>query len=516
MKRAPRRLAATFLAGCVLAGCVLAGGLGITAQAAADQLATGQEAPELARYYQQQLQWGACPGQGNAADARAECARLTVPRDYANPAGGDITLHVNRYLPRSGDTGQALVINPGGPGAPGTAFTWHVARMLAPTVAAQQAIVGFDPRGTGDSEPVNCLTDRQLTRWLKADPTPDTADEQQHLMNLAGQISSGCLKFSPTMARNLGTEQTVRDMDVLRAALQQPTLHYLGFSYGTFLGIRYAQEFPNRVGRMVLDGAIDPQLDAVGWTKGQSDGFQLALTRFAQDCTRQANCPFSGDSNAVLRGIDRLLREIDSTPMATKGRERLVQAQALNAIFASLYSTSSWPDLRMALGKAVRGDGTGLQQLADQAVDRVGPNSYSSNAQEAFLAIACWDAPAAPGRATIARLAQQWSSNTASPEIARALAWGLAPCTNWYGHQPWTPAASTTSAPILILGTRYDPATPYVWAAALRQQLPGSRLITWEGDGHTAFGRGSRCVDELVRDYLLTGRQPVQDVTCRS
>jgi len=479
------------------------------------QAAPGQGTPELARYYQQQLQWEPCAGQSAGSENRLECARLTVPRDYARPGDGDISLLVNRYLPRSGDTGRALVINPGGPGAPGTSFTSYVARVLAPSVAAQQAIVGFDPRGTGDSVPVNCLTDRQLTKWLRADPTPDNAAEEAALMRLAARIGPGCLRLSPTLARNLGTEQTVRDMDVLRAALNQQSLNYLGFSYGTYLGIRYAQEFPDRVGRMVLDGAIDPKLDAVGWTKGQSDGFQLALERFAQDCTRQANCPFPGDRNAVLSGIDALLQQIDATPMPTKGRERLVQAQALNAIFASMYSTSAWPDLRLALSNAVRGDGTGLQVLADQAADRVGPNSYSSNAQEAFLAIACWDAPTSPGRAEMARLARQWSTKTLMPEIARALAWGMAPCANWYGHQPWTPAPVTSNAPVLILGTRYDPATPYSWAAALRQQLPASRLITWEGDGHTAFGSGSACVDTAVRDYLLTGRQPASDVTCQ-
>ncbi len=511
MKRGLRLWAAIWVAvGCVVASIAATG----TAQASPTA-----DSPDLARYYQQQLQWQPCTGQGANADSRLQCARLTVPRDYADPASGDITLLVNRYLPRSGDAGEALVINPGGPGAPGTAFTWYVARVLAPSVAAQQAIVGFDPRGTGDSEPINCLTNRQLSRLLDADPTPDTEAEQMRLMKVAGQIGKGCLKFSPTMARNLGTEQTVRDMDILRAALQQPKLNYLGFSYGTFLGIRYAQEFPDRVGRMVLDGAIDPRLDSVGWTKGQSDGFQLALARFALDCTRHSDCPFRGDTNSVLKGINTFVEQVDTTPVPTgkSGQRRgpLNQAQALNAIFASLYSTASWPDLRIALGKAVRGDGSGLQQLADEAVDRVGPNSYSSNAQEAFLAIACWDAPAAPDRRTMAQLAQRWSRNSPTPEIAKALAWGLAPCTNWYGHQPWTPAASTSAAPILILGTRYDPATPYVWASALREQLPASRLITWEGDGHTAFGRGSRCVDDLVREYLLTGRQPAQDVTCR-
>lgn len=482
--------------------------------------AQAQEPPELAPYYQQQLQWGPCPGQGSTTgpDSRIQCARLTVPRDYANPQAGDISLLVNRYPPRSGTGTEALVINPGGPGAPGTALTWYVARVLAPAVNQQQAIVGFDPRGTGDSQPVDCLTGRQLTTWLLTDPTPDTPAEERRLMRLAAQIGAGCQRSSAAMAPFLGTEQTVRDMDVLRAALNQERLNYLGFSYGTYLGTRYAEEFPDRVGRMVLDGAIDPRLDAMGWTKGQSDGFQLALTRFAEDCARQAQCPFNGDARSVVKGINRLLVDLDARPMRTSGKEPLVQAQALNAIFTSLYSTRSWPTLRSALGRAVRGDGTALQNVANQAADRIGPNNYSSNQQEAFLAIACWDAPAAPGRAELAKAARTWARQAIAPELARSMAWGVAPCTGWYGHQPVEPgpARTTTTSPILILGTRFDPATPYAWATALREQLPTSRLITWEGDGHTAFGSGSRCVDDLVQKFLITGTQLDQDLTCPS
>lgn len=471
-----------------------------------------QQRPDLARYYAQVLQWGPCPG----ADTRLQCARLTVPRDYDNPGAGDITLAVNRSLPRSGDTAKALVINPGGPGAPGTAFTGYVARVLAPEVAAQQVIVGFDPRGTGASQPLDCLTDRQLTRWLLTDATPDTPDEQSTLMSRAGQISIGCLTRSPTMARFVGTEQTVQDMDVLRAALGQERLNYLGFSYGTYLGIRYAEEFPDLVGAMVLDGPVDPQLDAVGWSKGQADGFQLALTRFAADCAGRADCPFVGDANAVLSGLDGFLRGLDDKPLKTRSAEALVQSQALNAVFASMYTPQSWGSLRRGLSTAVRGDGTALQTIANQAADRVGPASYSTNMQEAFLGIACWDAPPTPGQATMARLATQWARDAQVPEIARAMAWGMAPCTKWYGHQPWAPAPAptTTTAPILILGTRYDPATPYSWAVSLHGQLPTSRLITWEGDGHTAYGNGSTCVDSMVRDFLLTGQQIRSDITC--
>ena len=336
-------------------------------------------------------------------------------------------------------------------------------------------------------------------------------------MRLSADLSRGCLTMSPRLASHVGSENTVKDLDILRQVLGDPKLNWLGFSYGTYLGTLYADEFPDNVGRFVLDGAIDPSLDMMQVSKGQSDGFQVALGRFAADCSRRASCPYPGSASAVLRGMNRLLARLDVVPMPTFGRQRLVQAEALTAILYSMYSPQIWSSLRYALRQAVRNDGSGLQFLSDFANDRTGPNTYATNMASAFYAIGCWDEQSPPGAAALGVAAERWARGARVPEMARLLSWGNAPCSQWFDHTaaPAAPASSTTTAPILIVGTTFDPATPYPWAVALSQQLGTSTLLTYRGDGHTAYGSGSSCIERAVDAYLIDGRLPPAGTICR-
>lgn len=473
--------------------------------------ADAQADPALAAYYAQQLAWQPC------REAK-QCAWLTVPLDYAQPAGTTISLRLSR-VPATGDAGSrigSLVVNPGGPGASGLDLAPYVAAS-SPDVARRYDIVGFDTRGVGQSVPITCMTGAQTSRWLRTDPTPDTARERRAYMALAATISSGCLSMSPQVARSVGSENTVKDLDIMRHALGDERLNWLGFSYGTYLGAHYAEQFPDRVGRFVLDGAVDPSLDGMQVSLGQSRGFQAALARFASDCTTRANCPWRSSTKAVLTGINRLLARLDARPMTAARGRPLVQAEALSAIFLAMYSPLIWPSLRTALGQAANGNGRGLQSLADYASDRVGPNKYSSNMASAFPAIGCWDAAPAPGALGLAAAARRWSAHAAVPEMAAAMSWGNAPCTSWFGHSPLAPApaSSTTTAPILVVGTIHDPATPYAWAQALTRQLSTATLLTFNGDGHTAYGGNSRCIDRAVDAYLLTGAVPAAGTVCR-
>jgi len=465
--------------------------------------------PALARYYAQDLDWRPCQ--------ELECATLTVPRDYRDPQAGDISISVNRARTRSANRLGAIVINPGGPGGSGFDFTGYVAGVVMPSVAARYDVVGFDPRGVGRSAPVSCLTGRQTTAWLRTDLSPDTAAEEEALMRRAAVIGTGCLTMSPALARNVSSEDTVRDMDILRAVLGQEQLNFLGFSYGTYLGARYAERFPDRVGRFVLDGAVDPSLDVMEISRGQSAGFQDAFQRFAANCARSSSCPAGRSASAVTAWVNRLLQRLDRFPLPTDQGPALNQAQAINAIFFSLYSKDSWGSLRAGLADAGVGDGTGLQTLADYYADRIGPNEYGSNQNSAFYAISCWDFPAPPGREGLRAAAQAWSAKAPVPELARAMSWGNAPCTTWFGHadQPPAPVATTTSAPILVVGTRHDPATPFTWAQSLHAQLPTSTLLTYQGDGHTAYGSGSSCIDRAIDAYFLTGATPAPGTSCR-
>lgn len=466
----------------------------------------------LEAYYGQVLDWTSC-------SSGLSCAWLTVPLDYSQPDGQTIRLRVGRSTmtgPAEGRLGS-LVVNPGGPGAPAVDFARSVADGIAPNVAKAFDVVGFDPRGVGQSEPIVCMTGAQTTRWLQTDQSPDTPAEVQRLMRLSADLAKGCLSKSPLMARHVGTENTVRDMDILREALGDASLNFLGFSYGTYLGTLYAEQFPERVGRFVLDGALDPSLDLMEISKGQSGGFQVAMQRFAKDCSGRRSCPYAGSAADVLRGINTLLAQLDQKPMkATDGR-RLLQSDAVTALFTSMYSETMWPSLRSALEEAVQGDGSGLLDLADYANDRTGPNSYSGNLTSAFIAISCWDTPAPPGATGLARAAAKWSKGAGVPVMARTMSWGNAPCSQWFGHTARVPAraSSTTTAPILIVGTTYDPATPYSWAVALNRQLPTSTLLSYQGDGHTAYGGESSCINRLVDAYLIKGVQPAARTVCR-
>ena len=483
------------------------------APAAAGTLAPAADYPaELAPYYTQALTWTPCEGS-------LTCTWLTVPLDYADPAGATVRIRAAKAT-ATGPAAQrqgSIVINPGGPGGSGVGFTAYVAESIAADVATQFDFVGFDPRGVGQSAPITCLTGRQTAVWLATDGSPNSAAEERRLMSRAAAIPRGCLSMSPTLARNVGTENTVRDMDILRAALGDPRLNWLGYSYGTYLGTLYAQAFPDRVGRMVLDGALDPSLDAMEVSEGQSRGFQTAMTRFAADCTTRANCPFAGGTRAVLAGINAILAGLDRTPMATSSRRVLTQAEALTALFYPMYTTQLWPILRQALGAAAEGDGSGLLAISDYASDRTGPAQYATNMTSAFYAISCWDMPAPPGAAGLRAAATAWSRNARVPEMAKSMAWGNAPCSQWFGHSARVPApaSTTTTAPILVVGTTFDPATPYWWSVALSRQLTTSTLLTYRGDGHTAYGAGSPCIDRSVGGYLLTGTMPAAGTVCR-
>lgn len=471
--------------------------------------AQAQTSP-LEPFYGQRLAWERC--------AAGQCAWLTVPLEYSDPTGTTLRLRVSRRV-STGTEGErlgSLVVNPGGPGVEGIAFASYLAGVLAPEVTDAFDIVGFDPRGVGQSSPVVCMSGEQTTRWFRTDMTPDTPAEQATLMRRAEALATGCLERTPAIARHLGTDDTVRDMDVLRQALGNERLDFLGFSYGTVLAARYAEFFPDRVGRFVLDGAVDPRLNLMEISRDQSQGFQLALRRFAEDCAPRSSCPWDDGAPAVLRGMESLLVSLDEAPLPAGPGRSLVQSQAITAMFSAMYSPTLWPTLREALRQARRGNGEGLALLFDAATDRIGRNRYATNMASAFPAISCWDSPPTPTAAGLAAAAVTWSRRAPVAELARAMSWSNAPCSVWFGHttEPPAPASSTTTAPILIIGGTYDPATPYRWSRSLNRQLPTSTLLTYRGDGHTIYAGGSPCIDRVVDAYLLTGAMPDPGVSC--
>lgn len=454
---------------------------------------------DLARFYDQVLAWSDCDG--------LECASLVVPVDYRAPDGPTLELAVVR-VPASGDAVGALVINPGGPGSSGVDYARAANYIVSDSVRDAYDIVGFDPRGVGRSAPVQCASDAEFDLLISVDGTPDTPDERTELERTSGVVQ--CASEVDELVDHLTTSDTARDLDVLRAALAQPRLDYLGVSYGTHLGATYAALFPDRVGRFVLDGPLPAALDAEQLALGQAQGFENALRRFVDYCQTAGECPL-GDGPDVESGMQRLreiLDALDASPAPTEDSARpLTESAATYAILMSLYREGDRPQLRDALASLVSGDGTPLQRMLDERVRRSADGVYLDNALDAFYAISCRDRSVPDD---IAESAKRMSA--AAPFLGEYLAWGNLPCLGSATEQG--PVSASGAPAVLVVATTHDPATPFAWAEPFAAQFDEAVIVVREGDGHTAYREGSTCIDEAVDVFLVDGILPSAGLVC--
>jgi len=380
-------------------------------------------------------------------------------------------------------------------------------------VRAAFDIVGFDPRGVAGSTPLDCADDAFLDELVGADPDPDTPDEVETGDRLLRRLGEGCLARSGDLTRHMSTEEAARDMDVLRAALGQDTLAYFGASYGTFLGATYADLFPGRVGRMVLDGALDPSVGLVDMALVQATGFEVALRAYVEHCVRDDDCPLGQDVEEGLAEIRALLDQVDREPLPGDGERDLTEGRAVLGIWAPLYNRDFWPALDGALAAALDGDGEVLLRFADAYVNR-DDDGYADNSTEAIYAVNCLDRDEAVPSDRVEDVVPRFEE--VSPTFGRVFAYGLAACSNWpvhSGEEPG-PLEAAGAAPILVVGTTRDPATPLEWAKGLAEELRSGVLVTRDGDGHTGYRAGNECVDRTVERYLVSGTVPDSDVSC--
>ena len=464
-------------------------------------------APDLARFYEQELDWQACGSN--------ECARLRVPLDYARPTGRSISLAVLRVRAQQRDqrVGQ-LVVNPGGPGGSGVQYAGAGEAAFGSRLSRFYDIVGFDPRGVGESTPLKCAGTDRTDRFLSADPDPDDQAEVATLDRLTREFGQSCLANSGELARHMSTDEVARDLDVLRAALGEPRLDYFGASYGTLIGATYADLFPTHVRRMVLDGAIDPSLSNEQISLGQARGFQTAFTAYLADCVRQQACPLGRTVAEGQRTIADLVQQLDADPLPTSGGRPLTEGLATYGIFQPLYLKALWPTLTLALRQAIeQGRGDLLLQLSDQYTSR-GPGGYTNNAMASLYAVNCLDHSDAITAAEVPSRIPAFEQ--VSPVFGRGFAYGLTSCGSWPIRSGKTTQAVTAAGapPIVVVGTTRDPATPYPWAKSLAAQLESGRLVSRDGDGHTGFQQGNACVDGAIEDYLVAGTVPRAGLSC--
>lgn len=471
----------------------------------------------LEKFYQQQVDWGSCEGFGSPEDRlppKTECARVTVPVDYANPEGATAQIALSR-IPATGEKIGSLLLNPGGPGVSGLSMVTVGNRT---ELAERFDRVGFDPRGVGSSVPaISCLTPQQADAERAEPPLDNTPAGIAAAEADNKQYADRCAERSGTdLLAHVGTREVIQDMDVLRSALGDEKLSYLGYSYGTRLGSAYAEKFPLNVRAMVLDGAVDSSQDPVQESLRQAAGFQGVFDAYAADCAKSADCPLGTDPAQFVARFRALVDPLAATPAATTDPRGLSYGDAITGVQQALYSDDLWQVLTEGLTELRAGRGDTLLQLADLYDGRREDGTYA-NTQDAFNAIRCVDDPRITDPAVVAR--QDAEYRRAAPFLDDGRGTGAAPlelCAAW--PVPNTSTPHRVSAPGLpttvVVSTTDDPATPYQAGVDLAAQL-GADLITFRGNRHTAaLVAGDRCLDDAVISYLVDLAAPGSGLTC--
>ncbi|MGW4528547.1 alpha/beta hydrolase [Amycolatopsis sp. NPDC004378] len=455
-------------------------------------------APELGKFTSQKLAWTPC---GDALD----CAHLTVPLDYAKPDGTTVTVGLLRHKAAKQRIGS-LVVDPGGPGGWGTATAASLARTPAAAPLLDRFdLVGFDPRGVGTSEPrITCRSDAEQdadrASDSESDMSPDGVKKQLAETTAYGAKCAEATKYGKEFLANVGTRDVVRDLDVLRAALGDEKLTYLGYSYGTQIGAAYAEAYPRKVRALLLDGAIDPAQGLVDSLVTQAAGFQDALNEFGKWCAARHDCAIPGGTEA----FQRLVRPLIKNP-APAGSRHLSFEDAITGTFGGLYSRGDWAALNAALAQLAAGNGRTLLAFADDYYERDN-NGHYSGAIDAYFAVRCVDHTRVADRATIDRAHEKMLAGApflagGTPDTSE-----LDICSTWP-----VPPTSAEHAPHpagvpkpLVISTTHDPATPYRQGVDLAKDLGGT-LLTYEGVQHTVFLQGNACVDRAGIAYLIDG-----------
>ncbi|WP_336210733.1 alpha/beta hydrolase [Nonomuraea sp. LPB2021202275-12-8] len=448
--------------------------------------------------------WSACTGltgadgKPAAPDPAVECGKVAVPLDYAKPTGDTIDLALIR-IKATGDRLGSLVFNFGGPGGSGV-DTLPMARQMFAGLGTRYDLVSFDPRGVERSAGIKCGGELDKLLDVSADEDGD---------KLAKEFATACEKDSGKVLPHVGTVNAAQDLDRIRAAVGDEKLNYFGMSYGTHLGAVYATKFPANVGRFVLDSAYDPTVTFEERAVIQATGFAKAFDAFAESCVAQS-CELGKTPDEVEQTVEKLMDGLKTKPLKVGDRE-LTYGLGQLSVITPLYAKATWPMLEQGAAAALKGDGSTLLTLADSYTGRKPDGTYSTM-MTSLQAINCVDTAERPTAAETAEI------NEKVKEVFPILAsdGSGAVCAHWpaKGTDEAKKIDATGSAPIVVIGGKGDPATPYQWALTLTEQLKTGVLVTYEGEGHGAYLSGSSCVMRAVDTYMLTGKVPGAGSSC--
>ncbi|GAA0918716.1 alpha/beta hydrolase [Streptomyces thermoalcalitolerans] len=480
--------------------------------------------PGLDRFYDQKVTWSAC-GAGISEDL--QCGKVTVPLDYARPEAGTLDLALARYR-ATGPSRGSVLLNFGGPGVSGvTGLAFDSRRFM--DLAEGYDVVSFDPRGVGRSSPVSCGLGPDDENVRAVGAAGDLTDPRIARERLAAwrRLAAACAEHSGPVQAHMSTVDTARDLDVIRQALGDDKLNYLGFSYGTRLGAVYAAQFPGKVGRMALDGVDtlteSPAEEGLVAVEGQ----QRALGSFLDWCVQDTACPFGDDRRAADERVVRLVRSLDEKPVPNGFGGRLTGQDLVDALGRGLYSKRLWPSLERAVASLLQdGDAHGIEVFSHggtlPARRDEGPAGTTGippdNPSAALMAVNCADDPDRPGAEQLVRELGRLGTEyeRASPVFGRSRLNELLMC---HGRPKGTgfirdKVKNVGTEKMLLVGTRGDPATPYRWTVETARRLgPSAVVLDNRADGHTGY-LSSRCVQRKVNDFLLYGSLPANGSSC--
>lgn len=459
------------------------------------------------------ISWGSCTNDVARA-AKLECGHFDVPVDHDAPDGATLDLVLARQKATGPDEERigSLLLNPGGPGGSGIEFLAAAASVFPAELTQRFDLVSFDPRGVGESSPVRCLTDDEKAQRLEGPLTPD--DESQIAEALAEQRSDrdACETNAAELITHMSTADVAADLDRIRGALGDEKLSYVGFSYGTAIGAVYATMFPEHTRALVLDGSVDPAGTVRDRMLAQARGFEQTLASFTTECDAAPACVLAPDSRSR---IDRVRKDLTSRPVTAESSfgSREMGVDQFDLAFATgLYDTDTWGLLAQAVDDIDDGGAETLFLLMDRQTGRNEDGSFD-NSSDAQVMVNCADQDDRPGPAEAVEIARDIESQV--PTFGSAIGWGALNCIDWPKASNPLPSISGDGAgPILVIGTKGDPATPYEWSEAMADALSSATLLTYEGDGHTAFLRGGDCVNDAVSRFLIDLDEPPAGTTC--
>ncbi|MET8452068.1 alpha/beta hydrolase [Streptomyces sp. NPDC005209] len=486
--------------------------------------------PDLTRFYTQKITWSSCERQGMPKDM--ECGKVTVPIDYARPRAGTLDLGLARYR-ATGKSRGSVLLDFGGPGAAGVSELGSGGKEFMDLTNGYD-VVSFDPRGVGRSSPVSCGVGIGKAPALSETETEVNLDNPKSALTLLRRTAAECARHSGPVMPHMGTINVSRDMDVIRQALGDDRLNYLGFSYGSRLGAVYAAQFPDKVGRMVLDG-VDTLTESLA-DQGVvgAAGQQTALDDFLDWCATDIACPFGQDRRQAGDQVVRLIHSLDEDPVATGLGTGFSGQDLVGAIAQGLYSKEMWPSLERAIASLVDdGDTTAIQNFSSGGIalpglgTRVRANGGglvdegdvpSDNLSAALIAVTCADDPDRPTERQIAKDLKRLKAEyeQASPVFGQYRLTEVLMC---YGRPKGTDyvrdhVKNLDTPKILLVGTRGDPATPYRWTVETAERLgPSAVVLDNKGEGHTGYS-SSKCVHGKVDDFLLYGSLPPSGSSC--